>query len=426
MVLTGFFDSLMVGSLGHEELAAAGISNSIYFLVAVFPLGVTISYSTIISMLQGKNKTSSYSLVARDCLIATLLLCGIASFAIYLFIYFFDIFDQTEVVSNLSKPYLTLLLWSLTPMLIFLFSKHICDGFSFTKGGMVITLAALAINVLFNWILIYGHCGFAAYGLNGAGYATILSRVFLAVAMTYLLFKSKHTPITFSSFIMSFRGKSKIFFYKHIFQLGFPSGLQYFFEVAAFAGAAIMAGWLGAKELAAHNLAITLASLTYMFASGISAGSSICTAKAFGSGNKYNMRQYGIMGHKIGVLVMLFFALLFLLFNEPLASMFTDEPQVILMGSQLLILAAIFQLGDGMQALSVGLLRGINDVKLPSFYIFVAYWVVAMPMGYMLSHTTHQDAFYHGVNGIWIGLSIGLTLSAIILTSRFYYLLRNT
>ncbi|MDA0777728.1 MAG: MATE family efflux transporter [Bacteroidetes bacterium] len=426
IVLTGFFDSLMVGYLGHEELAAAGISNSIYFLVAVFPLGVTISYSTIVSMLQGKNKTSSYSIVARDCFLMTLALSAVASLVILGVIYNFGMFKQTDVVAQLSIPYLKLLLWSLTPMLFFLFSKQLCDGFGYTKGGMIITLIALLINIFFNWLLIYGHWGFQAYGLNGAGYATIISRIFLAIAMTSLLFKSKQTPIRYQNFINSFKRPSRIYFYKQIITLGFPSGLQYFFEVAAFAAAAIMAGWIGAKELAAHNLAITLASLTYMIASGISAGSSICTAKAYGNGNRHNMRQYGIMGHKLGIGVMLFFALLFFVFNHQLASLFTQEPEVILMGSQLLILAAIFQLGDGLQALSVGLLRGINDVSIPSLLIFIAYWIIAMPIGYTLSHSTNTYSFLQGVNGIWIGLSIGLTLSAIVLTSRFYYLLRKS
>jgi len=426
MVFTGFFDTLMVGQLGYKELAAAGVCNSIFFLVAVFPMGVTMAFATIVSILQGKNKTSSYTLLARDSALITLGLSLVTSLVTYIFIKEFHVFQQTEDVAALAIPYLTLLMWSMPPMLIFFFAKNLCDGFSFTLGGMVITLAALALNVFLNWVLIFGHFGFPAYGLNGAGYATIISRVFLAVTMLWVMLRSDKVPITAKKFLNSFSDFSRITFFRKIWQIGFPTGLQYFFEVAAFAGAAIMAGWLGSQELAAHNLAITLASLTYMFAGGISAGSSICVAKAYGNGNTTNVKQFGKAGLVIGLLVMIVFASFFFLFNAQLSQLFTDEPTVIFMGSQLLILAAIFQLSDGVQAISIGILRGIADVKVPSLLIFIAYWIIAMPLGYLMSHSSNTDAFWHGVNGIWIGLSIGLTLSASILSYRFYRLLRSS
>lgn len=426
MVFTGFFDTLMVGKLGTEELAAAGVSNSIYFFVAIFPLGVTMAYATLVSILQGKSKTSSYHLLARDSFLTTIGLSLLACLALYWFAVNFYLFDQTDEVSDLARPYLILLLWSLTPMMIFFFAKNICDGFGFTLAGMIVTLSALGLNVFLNWVFIFGNLGSEAYGLNGAGYATIASRIYLAVGMLASLLISKKIPINPSHFFRSFFEKSRISFYKKIVALGFPTGLQYFFEIAAFAGAAIMAGWLGAQELAAHNLAITLASLTYMFASGISAGGSICVAKAQGNNNRGNMKKYGLNSHLLGLVVMAFFAILFFTFNRPLAALFSENNRVIMLGSNLLILAAIFQLGDGIQAVSVGVLRGISDVKLPSFFVFVAYWLIAMPIGYWLANHTKVSSFANGVEGIWIGLSVGLTLSAIVLSYRFYYLLRKS
>jgi MATE family multidrug resistance protein len=425
MVFTGFFDTLMVGQLGYQELAAAGVCNSIFFLVAVFPIGVTMGFATIIGILQGKNKTSSYTLLARDGALITIVLAVIMVLVTYLFIKEFHIFKQTPEVTALALPYLKLLMWSLSPMLIFFFAKNICDGFSFTFGGMVITIAALALNVFLNWVLIFGKFGFPAYGLNGAGYATIISRIFLAVSMLWVMLKSDKIPIAAKAFLQSFRDFTRITFFKQIWEIGFPTGLQYFFEVAAFAGAAIMAGWIGSPELAAHNLAITLASLTYMFAGGISAGSSICVAKAYGNNNLENVKKYGKASLTLGLVVMVIFAAGFFLFNQVLAALFTDEPRVLKMGSQLLILAAIFQLSDGIQAVSVGILRGIADVKIPSLIIFIAYWIIAMPLGYWMSHYSSSDAIWHGVNGIWIGLSIGLTISASALSFRFYRLLRS-
>ena len=425
MILTGFFDTIMVGDLGYEELAAAGVSNSIFFFAAVFPIGVTMAFATIVGILQGKGKTSSYRLLTRDSFIVTMGLSVLASIVIFISIQYFHVFGQTDEVSQLSKPYLSLLMWSLTPMLIFFFAKNICDGFSYTEGGMIITSIALILNVFLNWVFIYGNLGSSAYGLDGAGYATIISRLFLAVSMLWMLFGSSKTPLIFRNFINSFRESNRISFYKKIRQLGLPTGLQYFLEIAAFAAAAILAGTLGSQELAAHNLAITLASVTYMFAGGISAGASICVAKANGTGDISGIKKYGQSGHILGLGVMLFFAGIFFIFNKTLAGLFTEDLEVITLGSELLVLAAIFQLGDGLQAVSVGLLRGLEDTVLPSVFIFIAYWVIAMPFGYWLAYSSGPNYWFTGVHGIWIGLSIGLTLSAIALTFRFYHLLRT-
>ena len=426
MVLTGFFDSLMVARLGYEELAAVGISNSIFFLLAIFPMGVTIAFSTIIGILHGNKKTSLYHFFVKDSFISTIILSILISVIISIIVKNFEWINQPEDVTQISKPYFTLLNWSLMPMLIFFFAKNISDGFGYTKGGMFVTISALCLNIFLNWVLIYGKLGFTAYGVNGAGYATIISRVYMATSMFIILFNSRDTPLQFSNFISSLKISNRIKFFKKIIRLGFPSGLQYFFEVAAFAAAAVMAGWLGGKELAAHQLAITIASFTYMFAGGIAAGGSICVAKAYGNKNLIHVKKYGKASWQIGFIVMGFFAIIFLFFNNFLAQLFTDKTEIIQMGAHLLIIAAFFQLSDGIQAISVALLRGITDVKLPSFFIFLAYWIIAIPSGYILSKLSHYNYLWTGLNGIWIALSIGLTISAIGLSYRFYYLLRKT
>ena len=426
MVLTGFFDSLMVAKIGHEELAAVGISNSIFFLLAIFPMGVTMAFSAITGILQGNKKTSLYHYFVKDSLISTIILSGLISIVICIITKNFEWINQPENVTQISKPYFTLLNWSLMPMLIFFFAKNISDGFSYTKGGMFVTISALCMNIFLNWVLIYGKLGFTAYGVNGAGYATIISRVYMAISMFIILFRSSSTPLKFSMFISSLSNSSRIKFYRKIIRLGFPSGLQYFFEVAAFAGAAVMAGWLGAKELAAHQLAITIASFTYMFAGGIAAGGSICVAKAYGNKNFNHVKKYGKASWQIGFIVMSFFAIIFLFFNHSLAQLFSDKEEIIQMGAHLLTIAAIFQLSDGIQAISVALLRGITDVKLPSFFIFIAYWIIAIPLGYVLSKSSQYNHWLTGLNGIWIALSVGLTISAAGLSYRFYYLLRRS
>jgi MATE family multidrug resistance protein len=244
------------------------------------------------------------------------------------------------------------------------------------------------------------------------------------LALLYLLFASKKTPIQWSVLQDSLKNKKWYSFNRQIIKLGIPTGLQYFFEVAAFAVAAMMAGWLGSKQLAAHQLAITLASLTYMIASGIAAGGSISVATAVGNKNWTKAKRYGQTSHVISLITMTLFAVLFLILNKPLAAIFSEDLEVVAMGAQLLILAAIFQLGDGFQAVSVGLLRGLKDVNLPSLFTFIVYWIIAVPLGYVLSKADFNPLFT-GVNGIWIGLATGLTISAMVLSFRFYYLLRN-
>ncbi|MBT8327016.1 MAG: MATE family efflux transporter, partial [Bacteroidia bacterium] len=387
--------------------------------------GVSMAYTTIIGLLVGKNRINSTHLLVRDSLYITIILSILCSLIIYYSIFHFDFFRQSIEVTQLSLPYLTLLMWSLTPMLLFFLAKNVCDGFSFTRGGMIITLTALVLNVFLNWVLIYGNLGFDAYGLNGAGYATIISRIFMAITMIALLFYSKQVPIHFKILKLVLSTKKHFRFFKQIWKLGFPTGLQYFFEIAAFAFAAIMAGWFGSKPLAAHQLAITLASLTYMFAGGIAAGSNICVAKAMGNRNNTNALNYGKAGHTLGFISMGIFAIAFFVFDYELAGMFSDDSEVIKMGASLLVLGAIFQLGDGLQAVSLGLLRGIEDVNKPSIVTFIAYWIFAIPVGYYLSHHSATTSFFYGVNGIWVGLAIGLTLSAIVLTYRFYALIRT-
>lgn len=425
MVFIGFFDTLMVGQLGTDELAAAGVSNSIFFLVAIFPMGVTMAFATIVGILQGQKKNERYTELARDSFNMTVVLSVLACLIIVYIIYHFSVFDQTPEVEALAIPYLELLMWSLTPMMVFFFAKNISDGFSYTQAGMLVTLSTLLLNVFLNWVLIFGKLGFDAYGLQGAGYATVISRIYLAVAMLVFMFKSSRIPVSLISFVKSFTKSTRETFYRQIAEIGFPTGLQYFFEIGAFAVAAIMAGWLGARELAAHNLAITLASVTYMFASGVSAGSSICVAKAYGAEDYKSVRQFGINGHILGLSIMGLFGVLFYFFNYELAALFSNKEDVIFLGSQLLILTAIFQLSDGLSAVSIGLLRGVSDVKIPSFFTFVAYWIIGLPIGYWMSHSLTLPSYLQGVEGIWIGLTVGLTLVAVILSYRFYYLLRR-
>ncbi|MFN3446962.1 MAG: MATE family efflux transporter, partial [Bacteroidia bacterium] len=319
-------------------------------------------------------------------------------------------FGQSEEVTVLTKSYLHILNAGTIFMLLFTGIKQYSDGLSITKPSAIITLIGLGLNVFLNWVLIYGKFGLPRLELDGAGYATSFTRLVMALAMlTYILKGSIYKPwLKIKEQIGGLR------LFKDIFRIGLPSGMQYFFEVGAFASAAIMIGWFSKEQLAAHQIAINLASVTYMVATGLSAGGSIAVGDAWGRKNKKDLIMSGKAALVMSVLFMGSTALLFAVFNTFFVGLYIDDVLVGGMAANLLLIAALFQLSDGVQCVSLGILRGINDTKMPTVFTVIAYWVIGIPIGWLLA-----KYFDLGLYGIWFGLSLGLTFSAIVLSIRF-------
>jgi MATE family multidrug resistance protein len=282
---------------------------------------------------------------------------------------------------------------------------------------MVITLGANALNILLNYLLIFGKGGFPALGLNGAGWATLISRVVMALAI-YLFVR--YAP-RFASYIrhLHFKRFYKAQF-KRVLSLGIPSGMQFLFEVSAFSLAAVMVGWLGAEALAAHQIAISLASITFMVASGISAASTIRIGNQLGKGDIPTLRVAGFSNFIMVAALMALSGLGFVLLRAWLPTLFIDDMQVIQAATGLLIIAAFFQVFDGVQVVSLGILRGLQDVRIPTLATFVAYWVIGLPSGYLMAFV-----FDFGINGVWYGLSLGLGIVAISMFWRFDHLTKK-
>ena len=277
--------------------------------------------------------------------------------------------------------------------------------------AMIIALLANLVNVFVNWVLIFGNLGFPALALDGAGWATFASRVFMALALMGYVMKNNR----FKQYDVSFHFKSiNRPVIKKILSLGLPSGIQYFFEVGAFSFAVVMVGWLGTKQQAAHQIAINLASISFMAVLGISVAGSIRVGNAVGMRDISETRRAGFTASLLGASVMLVSGLIFILFRNFLPTLYINDQEVISYASSLLIIASLFQLSDGTQAVGIGILRGLTDVKIPTAITFIAYWIVGLPVGYLLGFT-----FGLNVQGIWIGLLLGLTTSAILLTLRF-------
>jgi MATE family multidrug resistance protein len=247
--------------------------------------------------------------------------------------------------------------------------------------------------------------------LNGAGWATFISRLFMGFVIMFYVMKSNK----FSNYDVRFHFR-KINFYviRKILNIGIPSAFQYIFEVGAFSSAVIIVGWLGTKQLAAHQIAINLASISFMMTLGISSAGAIRVANAVGKQDIKEVRKAGFTAVVLGASLMASCGVIFIVLRKFLPSLYISDPTVISYASSLLIIAAIFQISDGTQAVGIGILRGLTDVKIPTVITFIAYWVIALPVGYLLGFTFHLQ-----VVGVWIGLLIGLTSSATMLTIRF-------
>src|SRR5690606_32034167 len=266
-------------------------------------------------------------------------------------------------------------------------------------------------NIFMNWVLIYGHLGFPAMGINGAGWATLISRVMMALMISYYVWNSKrYMPykIGFGCKELRFPLMSKML------NIGGITGFQFIFEVGAFSAAAIMMGWIGVNALAAHQIAINLASISYMMASGLSAAAMVRVGNQLGRNDIQSLREIGFTTFGMVAIFMLFFAIVLIALRNYLPMLYINDLPVLEMTSSLLIIAGLFQLSDGIQVVGLGALRGMSDVKIPTLVTLVAYWGVGLPLGYFL-------AFQLGLNeqGIWYGLLIGLTCTGILLIYRF-------
>jgi multidrug resistance protein, MATE family len=322
--------------------------------------------------------------------------------------------DQPEEVVTLSLPYLEIITFSIIPVLVFQTFRQFSEGLSNTWMPMVIVLSCNVLNIGLNYLLIFGHVGFPALGLNGAGWATFISRIVMGAAIAVFIYAAPR----FQNYrpIFSVGKYSRILFSKML-HIGLPAGLQFIFEVAAFDFSLVMMGWLGTKALAAHQIAINMATISYMTTSGLAAAATIRVSHELGKGDLPALRRAGFVLLGMALALMGVWAIVFITGNRLLPHLYVDDAAVITIAGPLVIIAGLFQLSDGMQVVCVGALRGLRDVKVPSVYIFISYWIIGLPLGYWLG-------FHVGLGpvGIWTGLLVGLTLTATAMLMRFRHL----
>ena len=410
-IMMGVVDSIMVGELGAVPLAGASLGNSMFILIFIIGLGVSMSVTPLIAILVGAKRFQECGIYFRQSLIVNIVLGLILMSVVFFTSNLFEYLNQPLAVAEQASSYTKIIALSIMPAMLFHTYKQFIEGFSIMKPAMIIAIVANIINAFANWVFIYGNIGMPALGLNGAGWATFFSRVFMAfVIMLYVMNKEY-----FKQFDVNFHFK-KINFpvIKKILSIGLPSGFQYFFEVGAFSFAVIMIGWLGTNQLAAHQIAINLASITFMVVLGISAAGGIRVGNKVGKKDVVEVRKAGFTAVIMGASIMFTFGIIFIVLNEFLPTLYIDNEDVIRIASSLIVIAALFQISDGIQGVGIGVLRGLTDVKIPTLITFIAYWVLALPIGYIFGFV-----FHFGVEGVWVGLLLGLTASATMLTIRF-------
>lgn len=415
-VMMGVMDNIMVGHVGAESLAAAGLALVAFNVLFLFGIGVSFAITPLVASAHGEKDDSKITEVLRHGLVVNLLNGILMFLAVRVAENLLYYLDQPVEVVSLAIPYLNIVAFSLIPILVFQSFKQFAEGLSQTKVAMVVILAANILNLILNYMFIYGHGGFPAMGLEGAGWATLCSRIFMMIAIAtyiyYALFFNKYR----SGF--SIGNYSKKLFRK-LLALGIPSGVQFIFEVAAFDFSLIMMGWLGTKIQAAHMIAINLATVSYMTTSGLAAAATVRVGYFFGSKDYINLKMAAKTLLIMALSVMTCWTLLFIFGRHFLPILYIDDAEVISIASTLLIIAGLFQLADGTQVVCASALRGLQDVKVPSVFILIAYWIIGLPLGYWLGFAMNLGGI-----GIWLGLLFGLMTTATALFIRFQRLSR--
>ena len=409
--MMGFVDSLMVGKLGAAPLAAAALVNGLFFLILVIGIGMTMAITPLVAIAKGSKNNGECGVVLRQGLLINLITAIILLFVIFFGSELIVYLNQPKDVEVLAVSYLKILGISVIPFMLFQIYRQFLEGLSDVKPPMYLAISANIVNAFLNWVLIFGNLGFNAYGLDGAGYATTITRSLMALALMFYVINSEK----YKEYDPSLKFKSfNIKMIKRLVGIGLPSGFQYFLEVAAFAFGAIMVGWMGTIQLAAHQIAINLASATYMVILGISAAGTIRVGNSVGERDIYNTRAAGFSVIALAAFVELIFGIMFITLKNYLPLIYISDVEVVELASSLLIVAAVFQIFDGIQAVAFGALRGLTDVKVPLIVVFGSYWLFAIPVGYLLGFN-----FELGAVGVWIGYAVGLFSVAVLLTIRF-------
>ena len=410
-IILGFADTLMIGHHSTPELAAAGLVNNIFGLVFVSYMGFTYGLTPIIGKLYGEERTDCIGQKVRNSFFANMLTGAIFTAVLILLYLNLAHIGQPEELLSLIRPYFLVNLTSVLFMGIFFTMKQFLDGIGKTKVAMWAMIGGNVVNILGNWVLIYGVAGFPELGLLGAGISTLVSRILMALAMVSIVIAGKSFREYRHDLIHSSINKTD---FKEMNRLGWPVALQLGMESAAFTLSCVMVGWLGTIPLAAHQVMITLSQLFYLVLSGMAAALAIRVSHFMGQKDYAAVRRNAYDGFRLNLLFSLCMGIPVFLLRHQIGGWFNDNAEVQAYVSVLIILMMIYQFGDGLQYTFANALRGIACVKPMVLYAFIAYFVISLPLGYTLGFTCGM-----GILGIWIAFPFGLTIAGEMYRRRF-------
>ncbi|WP_345121614.1 MATE family efflux transporter [Hymenobacter antarcticus] len=410
-IMVSFVDSVLVGRTGTVPLAAVSLGVSSTTVLLIVGIGLSMGSVPLVAAADGRRDLPDLArlLVSSVWLsvLAGLALAGLGQLVPPLLHYL----GQAPEVEALAAPWVRVISWSFLPLMVFQGFREFAEGLGLTRQAMWLSVLANVVNAVLCYALVFGHWGAPQMGLMGSAWATLIARVLMAGLMAAYVLMAQRLH-TYRAAVRSWWPDWDTLV--RLLNLGAPIGVQMGFEVGAFAAAAIMIGWLGAVPLAAHQVAINLASITYMAATGIAAAATIRVGNLNGSGNLAEARQAGFAAYVLGFGFMASMAVLFIATRHLAPLMYSHDPVVVAQAGTLLLIAALFQVSDGLQVMGLGALRGLEDVKVPSVVALLAYWAVALPLGYFLGFKLHL-----GAPGVWTGLLLGLTIVAGVLLVRF-------
>jgi multidrug resistance protein, MATE family len=411
-------DSAMVGAISYKQLAASALVINAMNIPFVAGIGMTISVSQMVSLAHGRRDAAMVSHYFYNgfilCALTALLISGTLFACRPLLAHL----GQDAEVVQLAMPFMRLMAISIVPMLLFMTLKQFADGLEFTKTAMLLSLAGMPVNIFLNWLLIYGHWGFPKLELAGAGWATLITRslMFFVLAAVILKHQKFRRYITVSKSQWYLQSKTL----RELLHIGVPSSLQIGMEAGAFAVSGILIGTFGAVPQAAHQIALSCAAFTFMVSMGLAQAGSIRVSNAFGRTNWLKISLIGKSTLLTALAYGIFCAITFILFRHQLPLFFNRNAAVVELSALLILFAAVFQISDATQAIGAGLLRGIKDVKVPTILVFVAYWILGLPLGYLLGFHFHM-----GAKGMWLGLIAGLSGASLLLIMRFLKMSRK-
>lgn len=411
VIILAFADNIMIGWHSVDELAASSFVNNVMNLFILTELGFATGMTPMIGADNGTGNIKGIGITVKNGLMTNGIIGGISIILLTIIYFCLDHFGQAPELMPYIKPYFAIIGISTLFALGFNVLKQFTDGICRPMISMTLLMIGNLLNIFGNWVLIYGKLGFPEMGLTGAGISTLVSRALILLVFVVFIFKSKKMNEYARAFKEALLSRSEM---KTVFKMGYPVGIQMALESSTFTFAAVMAGWLGVIQLAAHQVVITISQLFFLMMQGLSFAVSILVSNAFGRKDLGSVREYARKGYFMTLGISATLSVLLYCFRYQAAGIFTDSPEVSAMAVSLFFLLFAYQFGDGLQLCFANVLRGIQDVRPIMYAAFVSYYLIAIPSAYVLGFKTSL-----GIHGIWLGFPIGLTLAGIFFYARY-------